>query len=199
MPENSLPDSSPGVITQCLQDWQKGDADALSRLTTAVYYELRRVAAAILAGRQGTGIVQPTVLVHELYLQLPGVQQFDWQGRAQFLNVAAKMMRNILVDYARMQNAAKRGGGATQVALENLPSHDPGLQVDVLEVHRLLDVFSAEFPRQARVVELRFFGGLTEEETSDVLQVTGVKSSARTVARDWAFAKAWLQRGLEAS
>ena len=199
MPENSSHDSSPGAITQCLQDWQRGDVDALSRLTTAVYSELRRVAVAILGRRQGMGTVQPTVLVHELYLQLPGIQQMDWQGRAQFLNVAARMMRNILVDYARMQHAAKRGGGATTVVLENIHFNDPGLQVDVLEIHRLLEVFSAEFPRQARVVELRFFGGLTEEETSEVLQVTGEKSSARTVARDWAFAKAWLQKSLEAS
>jgi RNA polymerase sigma factor (TIGR02999 family) len=198
MPQNAPEDSTPGVITKALQEWRGGDQEALSRLTTAVYRELRRVAAGILAG-QGGQTVQPTVLVHELYFQLPGVQHIDWQSRAQFLNVAARMMRNILVDYARKQRAAKRGGGVANIAMEDVAGKsDPGLQVDVLLVNQLLDTFAVDYPRQAQVVELRFFGGLTEEETSEVLKATGLQSSARTVARDWIFAKAWLQNSIGA-
>jgi RNA polymerase sigma factor (TIGR02999 family) len=185
------------VITKYLQDWRNGDPEALARLTTAMYSELRRVAFGILRGEPGNQTVQPTVLVHELYLQLPAMQQNDWQSRAQFLNVAASVMRHILVDYARRKRAAKRGGGADAVIIQDGPArNDPSMEIDVLLVNELLDRFSIDYPRQAKVVELRFFGGLTEPETSEVLKATGIESSERTVARDWVFAKAWLLKGI---
>jgi RNA polymerase sigma-70 factor (ECF subfamily) len=185
------------VITKHLQDWRDGDPEALARLTTAMYAQLRRVALGLLRGEPGGRTVQPTVLVHELYLQLPSMQQNDWQSRAQFLNVAATVMRHILVDYARRKRALKRGGGTHEVFIQEGPSrNDPGMEIEVLLVHELLDRFSVNYPRQAKVVELRYFGGLTEEETSEILRTTGIESSNRTVARDWAFAKAWLRKSM---
>ena len=180
------------MITRSLQQWREGDEGALARLTEDVYSELRRLAGGILAGHTPNQTVQPTMLVHELYFQLPRVQDFDWQRRAQFFNVAARMMRNILVDYARKRAAAKRGGG-TEKLLVDPPSDDPALRIDVLLIHHALDRFAEHYPRQARVVELRFFGGLTAEETAQVLTSTGMESSLRTVERDWAFARAWLE------
>lgn len=192
MPAKGPRESPPGIITECLMDWRGGDEEALGRLTTAVYRELRRLAGAVMAGQAGYRTIQPTALVHELYFQLPGVQHFDWQSRAQFLNVAAKMMRNILVDHARKRHAAKRGGGAETVVVETI-FEDSALSVDVLLVNEALERFTGEYPRQARVVELRFFGGLSVEETSEALTATGVESSLRTVERDWTFARAWLE------
>ena len=181
-----------GIITRCLKEWRGGDEAALSRLTTEVYSELRRLAGAVMASQSANRTIQPTALVHELYLRLPGVQEIDWQSRAQFLRVAAKMMRNILVDHARMRQAAKRGGGSVAVTLEPA-GQDRSLQIDVLLVHTALEQFAEQYPRHAQVVELRFFGGLTSEETSEVLRVGGTESSLRTVERDWKFARAWLQ------
>lgn len=187
-------DPGKGVITRCLKDWREGDAGALERLTEEVYNELRRLAGAVMGG-QGSPTIQPTALVHELYFKLPGVQHIDWESRAQFLNVAARMMRNILVDHARMRQAAKRGGDAVAIDVDP-PSQDPKLHVDALAIHQALERFSAKYPRQARVVELRFFGGLTADETLDVLNATGEKTSLRTVERDWEFARAWLQNAI---
>ncbi|MFN7922273.1 MAG: ECF-type sigma factor [Bryobacteraceae bacterium] len=181
------------MITRCLHDWRGGDDRALARLTEATYAELRRVASAILAGHQPSRTIQPTVLVHELFFQLPGVQHIDWESRAHFLNVAAKMMRNILVDHARRRQAAKRGAGLSLPLIEPGNS-DPALEIDVLAVHEALERFHQRYPRQAQVVELRFFGGLSMEETCDVMRAQGSEGSLRTVERDWTFAKAWLQR-----
>jgi RNA polymerase sigma factor (TIGR02999 family) len=188
--------ATPGDITRSLQDWRGGDEDALSRLTATVYRELRRLASSLFAAESGDRTLQPTALVHELYLQLPSVQHLDWQSRAQFLNVAAKMMRNILVDHARRRHAAKRGGGVTPVIVDS-QIEDPALKSDVLVINDALDRLSEHYPRQSRVVELRFFGGLTTEETCDVLSATGVECSQRTVERDWTFARAWLQNDLQ--
>jgi RNA polymerase sigma-70 factor, ECF subfamily len=184
------------VITKYLQQWRDGDPEALSHLTTAMYTELRRVAGGILKG-SGSQTVEPTVLVHELYFQLPGLQQVDWQSRAQFLSVAARVMRNILVDYARKKHAAKRGGGAETVFIRGSEGiKDSNLEVDVLLIHQLLERFALDYPRHAQVVELRFFGGLTEAEAAGALKASGLEASERTVARDWVFAKAWLQKSL---
>jgi RNA polymerase sigma factor (TIGR02999 family) len=189
------PDSPLGDITRCLQNWRGGEQDALQQLTAAVYRELRRLAGSLFAGESSSHTLQPTALVHELYVQLPGVQHIDWQSRAQFLNVAAKMMRNILVDHARKRHAAKRGGGLEPVIVDSAID-DPALRVDVLVINDTLERFSEDCPRQSRVVELRFFGGLTAEETADVLRATGVECSLRTVERDWTFARAWLQNAI---
>ena len=185
-------DSSPGLITRCLTEWRNGDEGALDRLTIAVYRELRRLAGAAMIGQAGRRTIQPTALVHELYFQLPDVQHFDWQNRAHFLNVAAKMMRNILAGHARKRQAAKRGGGMVATIADPL-REDAALSLDVLLVHEALERFGGEYPRQARVVELRFFGGLSAGETCEVLTATGVEVSLRTVERDWAFARAWLE------
>lgn len=190
--------SAPGNITRCLNEWRNGDEDALARLTAEVYWELRRLAGALFAAESGERTLQPTALVHELYLQLPGVQHIDWQSRAQFLNVAARMMRNILVDHARKRHAAKRGGGFTPVLMQ-AAFKDPSMHVDVLMVDAALERFTAHYPRQSRVVELRFFGGLTAEETAEVLTATGEETSLRTVERDWTFARAWLENAIGSS
>ena len=195
MPANDDGSVASGDITRCLQDWRGGDEDALSRLTAVVYRELRRLASSLFAGESGDRTLQPTALVHELYMQLPSVQHLDWQSRAQFLNVAARMMRNILVDHARRRHAAKRGGGAPAIMVEALVD-DPALKADVLVINDALDRLSEHYPRQSRVVELRFFGGLTNEETCQVLGATGVECSQRTVERDWTFARAWLQNAI---
>jgi RNA polymerase sigma factor (TIGR02999 family) len=185
------------VITQYLQSWHEGDPQALDRLTTAIYSELRRIAAGVLRGHE-TPTVQPTVLVHDLYLQLPTLQQVDWRSRAQFFNIAARVMRNIAVDYARKRRAAKRGGGVEIVGLleiegEGVAGARAGRVLDVLLVNELLEDFARDYGRQARVVELKFFGGLTDVQTADVLKLDGMESSERTVARDWTFAKAWMR------
>ena len=188
---------APGAITRILKEWRSGDESALSRLAAEVYAELHRLSSAVM-GVQSAITIQPTVLIHELYLQLPGVREFDWQSRGQFLNVAARMMRNILVDHARARNALKRGGGLVAVA-EEPSSPDPALQIDVLLVHNALERFAEDYPRQARVVELRFFGGLTAEETAEALRVNGGECSLRTVERDWTFSRAWLQNAIRSA
>jgi RNA polymerase sigma-70 factor, ECF subfamily len=194
-----MPDEKPspaaGMMTQYLRAWRAGDEGALARLTSEIYGELRRLAANVMAKHPANPTIQPTSLVHELYLQLPDVRVIDWQSRAHFLNVAAKMMRNILVDHARKRNALKRGG--TLVSLEtDVEGEDPALQIDILLIDNALDQFAEAYPRHARVVELRFFGGLTAEETADVLRVMGVESSLRTVERDWTFARGWLKNAI---
>lgn len=189
-------EEAPGAITRCLQEWRGGDEQALERLTAEVYAELRRRAAFVMADLPGNRTIQPTALVHELYFQLPGIQHIDWQCRAQFLSVAAKMMRNILVDHARKRLAQKRGGGASFLVVD-AQVKDPALQVDVLLIHQVLERFTEQYPRQSHVVELRFFGGLTAEETTAVLAARGIESSLRTVERDWKFAQAWLHNAIQ--
>jgi len=186
------PEQTRMEITRSLQDWREGDEGALARLTENVYSELRRLAGGIMSGHTPNQTVQPTMLVHELYFQLPQVQHFDWQRRGQFFSVAARMMRNILVDYARKRATARRGGAAEKLTVDP-PSDDPALRIDVLLIHSLLDRFAESYPRQARVVELRFFAGLTAEEAAQALTSSGTESSLRTVERDWAFAQAWLE------
>ena len=188
-------DSSRGLITEHLRNWRAGDEQALDRLASEVYSELRRIAGAVMASNGPNPTIQPTVLVHELYLQLPEMQRTDWQSRGHFLNVAARVMRNILVDYARRRRAAKRGGNMKAVVIDP-PDEDHALQIDVLLVHEALEKFSQRYPRQSKVAELRFFGGLTAEETADALNATGMETSIRSVERDWPFARAWLQKAI---
>jgi RNA polymerase sigma factor (TIGR02999 family) len=124
----------------CLREWRDGDEDALARLTTQVYSELRRLAGSVINNQSRERTVQPTALVHELYFQLPEVRHFDWQSRAHFLNVAAKVMRNILVDHARKRQTAKRGWGLV-VTMSDAPARDASFDIDVLSVHEALDKF----------------------------------------------------------
>jgi len=183
-------ESAASNITALLLRWRHGDEAVLPYITDAVYQELRRLAGGMFRHESEGHTLQPTALVHELYLQLPDMQSFDWKSRAQFFAVAARMMRNILVDHARRRNAAKRGGGEKPITL---PEVGRGVNLDVLMVNDALERFAAVHSRQARVVELRFFGGLTSDETAEVMRQQGIDCSLRTVERDWRFARAWLQ------
>jgi len=180
--DNEIPES----ITFWLQQWQGGSEEALDQLTRLVYSDLRRLAQRFLAGENPGNTLQATALVHELYLRLGSVREMDWNGRRQFISVAARMMRRILIDHARKRRAAKREA-VPAIAFAGPLRTDP----DVLDVEHALTKLADEFPRHARVVELRFFGGLDLPEIARIMDL-----SLRTVERDWQFSKAWLQNEL---
>ena len=179
-------------VTRWLQAWTAGDPDAAQRVMTVVYAELRRRAAAHLRRERPGCTLQPTALVHEVYIRLVDQQAAHWNCRAQFLAVASQMMRRVLVDRARAHHAVKRGLGWTRVSLEDasdLPAASDG--IDVLALDDALERLARIDPRKSQIAELRFFGGLSLEETGQALHV-----SARTVERDWQLARAWLFRAL---
>ena len=178
-------------ITGLLLSWREGDEGALGRLIPLVYDELRRVARRQLRGESPTITLQPTALVHELYLRLVDVRRATLRSRTHFFGVAAALMRRILVDHARRRRADKRGGGVTLMQLDDVSPAAPASSVDVLALDEALKALELIDPRQSRVVELRFFAGLTTAETADALEV-----STATVEREWRFAKAWLLRRL---
>jgi len=183
-----------GEVTGLLRAWSEGDADAFERVLPFVYDELHRMAARYLAGERSTITLQPTALVNELCLRLLGWDPVTWQNRRHFFGVSAQMMRRVLVDIARRRRADRRGGPDTiRVSIDevDVAAVEPG--ADVLAVDAALDRLALEDPRKARVVELRFFGGLSVEETAEALGI-----SVRTVHTDWAFARAWLYRTLSA-
>jgi RNA polymerase sigma factor (TIGR02999 family) len=185
---------SAASFTRLLVRWRDGDDEAIAQLATLVYAELRRLAGAFLRDERDSHTLQPTALVHELYLQLASVREIDWKCRAQFLAVSARMMRRILTDHARRRGALKRGSGAVLRIDEeatNLASSP-----DIVLIDEALTRFSELYPRQAQVVELRFFGGLTADETVQALEAGGHEVSLRTVERDWKFSKVWLQNEL---
>jgi RNA polymerase sigma factor (TIGR02999 family) len=170
-----------------------GEATSLEALLPAVYEEMRVLAAYILRG-EGTGrTLRPTALAHEAYLRLARETRFTPQNRGHLLAVAATMMRRVLIDYARARHAAKRGAGAERVTLSESLLDDSASNVDLLDLQRALDRLAAGHPRKVQVVELVYFAGLTHEEAGEALGVT-----ARTILRDWQFAKAWLWRELSA-
>jgi RNA polymerase sigma factor (TIGR02999 family) len=181
----------PAEVTQILQDWSKGDNTAPEKLMPLVYEELRRVARSYLARERGDHTLQATALVHEAYLRLADQTRLTWKDRAHFYGIAARLMRRILVDHARVHNAAKRGGLAQKLSLDEareLPTKDA---VDLVELNGALESLAHDYPRKSEVVELKFFGGLDAKEISEMLQV-----SEKTVLRDWNFAKLWLCRAL---
>jgi RNA polymerase sigma factor (TIGR02999 family) len=182
--------ASPAEITLLLKAWGTGDHAALERLAERVYPELRLMARRYMKNERQANTLQATALVHEVYLRLVDVTKVEWRERAQFFAMAGQMMRRILVDAARARGAHKRGGGL-KISLDEtaLPLSAPNHSI--LALDEALTAFSEIAPRQAKVVELRYFGGLTEEEI-----VATLKVSARTVRRDWDFAKAWLLREL---
>jgi RNA polymerase sigma factor (TIGR02999 family) len=184
---------NPGELTQLLIAWSQGDARALERLTPLVYAELRKIAHRYMNRERAGHTLQTTAVVHEAFLRLLGNPQENWQNRAHFYAIAAQMMRRILVDYARANLRAKRGGETTRVALEDVdaPVTEPALDPDLIALDAALEKLTEIDPRRGRVVELRFFGGLSVEETAHVLQV-----APDTVVRDWRVAKAWLFRYL---
>jgi RNA polymerase sigma factor (TIGR02999 family) len=181
-------------ITQVLQQWRNGDACALDRLTERVYDQLRHLADHALAKDWDNKSLQPTDLVHEAYLRLIDTRKLDWKSRSHFFGVAARLMRQILVDRARSRAAQKRGGGALRVSIESAEVDVPdprGQPIDLISLDLALRELTDLDLDQGRIVELRFFAGMTVEETAEVLGV-----SARTVKRDWRVAKAWLKRRL---
>lgn len=182
--------SSQGPVTRLLQDWQGGDADAAERLIPLVYSELHGLARRHMKAERSNHTLQPTALVHEAFLRLVDQHSVEWQNRAHFLAIGSQVMRRILVDYARRAQAAKRDGGM-QVTLGDQLASSYSDAVDVVLVDQALERLAKLDPRQARVVELRFFGGLDNSEVAEVLSV-----SLATVKRDWVLAKAWLQREL---
>jgi len=174
-----------------LMAWSNGDEAALERLIPLVYKELHRLAHRYL-GRERIGhTLQTTALVHEAYLRLIDWNNVEWQNRAHFFAISAQLMRRILVDFARSRRFAKRGGGARQVAFDEAMAIAPQRGVDLVALDDALTALNALDPRQSRIVELRFFGGLSVAETAEVLKV-----SPGTVKRDWSLAQAWLLREL---
>jgi RNA polymerase sigma factor (TIGR02999 family) len=184
---------NPGELTQLLIAWSQGDARALEQLTPLVYAELRKIAHRYMNRERAGHTLQTTAVVHEAFLRLLGNPQENWQNRAHFYAIAAQMMRRILVDYARANLREKRGGETTRVALEDIdaPVTEPALDPDLIALDAALEKLAEVDPRRGRVVELRFFGGLSVEEAALVLQV-----APDTVVRDWRVAKAWLFRYL---
>jgi RNA polymerase sigma factor (TIGR02999 family) len=192
--EHPRPESTPSDVTQLLVAWGAGDAAAAERLVPAVYAELRRQAARAMRREGCENTLQTTALVHEAYLRLVDQRRVVWRSRAHFFGVAAQLMRRILVDHARGRHAAKRGGGLQQLALVDADAAIPAaaeVGVEVIALHEALERLAALDPAQARLVELRYFGGLSIEETADALDV-----SPATVKREWAIARAWLRREL---
>lgn len=187
--------TSPQEITQLLRAWNGGDAAALEKLTPLVYQELHRLAHRHLARERQDHSLQTSALVNEAYLRLVDAQQVDWQNRAHFFGVSARLMRQILVDFARQRDSQKRGGAVSLVGLEDTPNQ--GLDIaqtrsaDLVALDDALNVLATLHERQSQIVELRFFGGLSEVEIAEVLHV-----SERTVRNDWRVARAWLQREL---
>jgi len=183
----------PHDVTRLLQQWSEGDRDSLDRLVPLVYAELHRIAAHQLRGERAGHSVAPTALVHELYMRLVEQRSAVWQNRAQFFGVAARLMRRILVDQARARQARKRGGSALLVSLDTLPEPAAAAAAvaDVLAIDEALERLTAVDADQGRLVELRFFAGLTIEEAAHVLD-----RSPRTVKREWRLARAWLYREL---
>ena len=184
-------DIPPRGVTELLVDWQRGDRSALDRLMPAVYEELHRLAGRYLAREPSDHTLQATALVHEAYVRLVDQRSVRWQNRAHFFGIAAQLMRRILVDHARRRDAAKRGDGARPLSLDEAADHTPSHPLDILELDRALERLTALDSEQGRIVEMRFFGGLTVEESAEVLGV-----SPRTVKRQWRAARAWLYREL---
>jgi RNA polymerase sigma factor (TIGR02999 family) len=176
-------------VTQLLKAWTSGDEQALEKLTPLVYEQLHRVAQRYMAGQRSGHILQATALVNEVYLQLIDCGRMNWQDRAHFFAMSAHLMRRILIDFARSRGSQKRGGGALQISLDEAPSVGSEPDPNLVALDDALKALAAVDERESRVVELRFFGGLSIKETAEVLKV-----SAETVQRDWRLAKMWLLR-----
>ena len=196
-----MTDEPVGEVTRLLLRWRAGDEAALPALVPLVYEELRSLARRHLRHERDSHTLQRTALVHEAFLRIVDQQQVDWESRSQFYGIASQMMRRILVDHARRRSAAKRGDGAAHVDLDAVlqaEGEDSPLQVqqdevDFAAIDEALSRLEALDPQQGKLVELRFFGGLSIKETADIIGV-----SPATVKREWAIARAWLQRELMA-
>jgi len=179
-------------VTQLLKAWTAGDQKALGKLTPLVYEQLHRVAQHYMAGQRPGHTLQTTALVNEVYLRLVDCGKVNWQDRAHFFAMSARLMRRILTDFARSRNYQKRGAGAAQITLDEGLVVAPEKDADIMALDKALTDFAVLYPRQSQVVELRFFGGLEVEEVAEALKISPV-----TVKRDWRFAKAWLLRAMD--
>jgi RNA polymerase sigma factor (TIGR02999 family) len=182
---------APHDVTALLESWSNGDPDALQRLMPLVYDELHRLARNYLRRERPDHTLQSTALVHEAYMRMVNQKTVHWQNRAHFFGVAAQSIRHILVDYARSYQTTKRGSGGHKLSLDEAIAITEARDIDLIALDDALNGLSAVDPQQGRIVELRFFGGLSIEETADVLKI-----SPATVKRDWVMAKAWLYRNL---
>jgi len=179
-------------ITQLLRAWGEGDQSALEQLTPLVYEELRRLARRHMSRENEGHTLQATALIHEVYLRLVDFQSVQWQDRAHFFAVCARLMRRILIDFARAHDSLKRGGNDRKVTLEEGLVVSADAPAQLMDLEEALTKLAAEDPRKSSVVELRFFGGLTVKETAEVLKI-----SPDTVMRDWSMARAWLLREMD--
>ena len=186
-----MPQKSNSPVTELLARWRSGDQNALDALMPLVYSELRQLAQHYLRRERSDHTLQSTALVHEAYLRLAGQSAPQWQNRAHFFGIAAHLMRQILVEHARGRGAAKRGGGATRMTLDESLAIARQKDVDVIVLDKALQDLTELDAQQGRIVELRFFGGLTIEDTSEVLGI-----SPATVKREWVTARAWLFRAM---
>jgi RNA polymerase sigma factor (TIGR02999 family) len=178
-------------LTGLLVEWREGDKAALDKLTPLVYDEMRRIAHRYVRRERAGHTLQTTALVNEAYLRLARQQKVEWQNRAHFFAVTAQVMRHILIDHARARHYAKRGGNAEQVPLEDARAMSKQRAAELIALDEALDELAQLDPRKSRVVELRYFGGLSLEETAEVLEM-----SVMTVRRDWRAAKAWLYKAV---
>jgi RNA polymerase sigma factor (TIGR02999 family) len=188
--QNKIPETP----TELLSRWSQGDESALDQLTPLVYDELRRLAGRYLRRERPDHTLQATALVNETFIKLCGAKEVAWQSRAHFVGVAARLMRRILVDYAREHFAQKRGGEMFKLPSSRADRVPMPHDLDLVALDEALKTFIVEYPRQAQVVELLFFGGLSTQETADVLNSEGIEIAQRTVERDWKFARSWLLR-----
>jgi RNA polymerase sigma factor (TIGR02999 family) len=187
-----LTEKSQHDVTRLLQDWRSGDRTALDKITALVYAELHRLAHSYMARERPGHILQTSALVNEAYLRLVDASRVDWRDRAHFMAVSATIMRQVLMQYARQRLAGKRGGGLVRVELDEAFILSPERDTDMLALDEALNDLARTDPREAQIVELRFFGGLSEAETAHALGI-----SDRTVRREWDHAKAWLLRELK--
>jgi RNA polymerase sigma factor (TIGR02999 family) len=183
-----------GDFTQLLQELGGSGAGILPEALPRIYDDLRRLAGHYLGRERGDHTLQPTALVHEAYLKLADQDRVHWRNRSHFIGVAAQLMRRILVDHARAHHAGKRGGHATRVPIEDDMVAAPDAGLDLVDLDTALTRLAALDPRQARIVDLRYFGGLSVEETADALEL-----SPATIKREWQLARAWLHRELQPS
>ena len=187
------PSLSPHRVTQLLQQWSHGDGSALAELTPLVYEELRRLAHHYMGGQRPDHTLQTTALVNEAYLRLADQTNPNWQSRAHFFAVAARAMRQILVSYARSNRAQKRGGGGPRIELDEAAILSPEQSKEIVDLDEALERLATLDSRKARVVELKFFGGLNYDEIAEVLKI-----AHRTARRDWEFARIWLSKNCTA-
>lgn len=191
-PVRIRPMSASGQVTGLLRAWGAGDASALDALVPLVEAELRRLARRHMARERRDHTLQTTALVHEAFIRLVDAQSVNWQGRAHFFGIAARLMRRVLVDHARERHAAKRGGGGPDVPFEDGMVVAAAPDLDLLALDRALEALARVDERKCRVIDMRYFAGMTVEETADALNV-----SADTVKRDWRLAKLWLLREMK--